>query len=159
MCFISRMMNMNTVKYLILFTFVLLFLTYFSKLEETKKFNSLQKYHLNLNQSRMNLRERVLEETKKFASLETEEDDPALIEFIKKLIKPPSTKPYNLILSNIKNGDYSQEGQSLYIDKILNGRTEGFFIGKYFKYVFEKSTFSWFFGWFQGLYLSLTKLY
>jgi len=99
-----------SVKILILFTFILLFLN--------------NKYYT---------KESVLEETKKFVSRQTDEDDPELIEFIKKLIKPSSTKPYNLILSNIKNADFSQEKQSLYIDKILNNRTEGFFIGKYLK--------------------------
>jgi len=122
-----------SVQYLILLIFFLLFL----------------KYILNLTQSQTNLilvntkfifydssqykyytKEYVLEETKKFVSRQTKEDDPVLIEFIKKIIKPPSAKPYNLSRS-IKNGDYSQEGQSLYIDKILNGRTEGFFIGNF----------------------------
>jgi len=107
-----------SVKHLILFTFILLFLIYF--LSHTPKHENYTK-------------ESVLEETKMFVSRQTEEDDPVLIEFIKKLIKPPTTKPYNLSRS-IKNGDYSQDGQSLYIDKILKNRTEGFFIGKCLKY-------------------------
>ncbi len=113
-----------SVKHLILLTLTLLFLIYFLKLTQSQtnsREHVLEEYYT---------RERVLEETKKFVSLHTKEDDPVLIEFIKKIIRPPSIKPYNLSRS-IKNGDYSQEGQSLYIDKILNGRTEGFFIGNF----------------------------
>ncbi len=73
--------------------------------------------------------EYIIEETKKFADRQTEEDDPELIEFVKKIIKPPSTDKYNFRVSNKKEGDYSQEGQSLYIDKPLNQRTNGFFVG------------------------------
>ncbi len=75
--------------------------------------------------------EYIIQETKKFADRQTEEDDPELIEFVKKIIKPPSTDKYNLRVSDKKEGDYSQEGQSLYIDELLNHRTNGFFVGMF----------------------------
>ena len=72
--------------------------------------------------------EYVVVETAKFALNQTEEDDPNLIEFVRKLIKPPPyKKPYNLEKNRV-NGDYSQECQSLYIDKIFNHKNNGFFI-------------------------------
>ena len=83
--------------------------------------------------------EYIIEETKKFADRQTEEDDPELIEFVKKLIKPPSTDKYNLRVSNKKDGDYSQEGQSLYIDTLLNQRTNGFFVGMFKIYLLLSS--------------------
>jgi len=123
-----------SVKHLILLTLTLLFLIYFLKLTQSQtnsREHVLEEYYTRERVlEEYYTRERVLEETKKFVSLHTKEDDPVLIEFIKKIIRPPSIKPYNLSRS-IKNGDYSQEGQSLYIDKILNGRTEGFFIGNF----------------------------
>ena len=73
-------------------------------------------------------RAEILEETKRFADLKTREDDPQLIEFVKSLLKPPSKEPYNF-QKNRLSGDYSQEGQSLYIDELLKSRTDGFYIG------------------------------
>ncbi len=124
-----------TVKHLILFTFIVLFLIYFLNLttyltQSQTILGNTKIIFYDSSQYKYHTKEYVLEKTKKFVSQQTEEDDPVLIEFIKEIIKPPSTKPYNLSRS-IKNGDYSQEGQSLYIDKILNGRTEGFFIGNF----------------------------
>jgi len=119
-----------TVKHLILFTFILLFLIYFLNLTKSQTNPILRNTNYDSSQYKNYTKEYVLEKTKKFVSRQTKEDDPVLIEFIKEIIKHPSTKPYNLIRP-IKNGDYSQEGQSLYTDKILNGRTEGFFIGNF----------------------------
>ena len=75
-------------------------------------------------------REYVIEETTKFASRNVEEDDPELIQFVKKLIKPPSNMKYNFENPNKPNNDYSQDGQSVYIDKLLIKRSDGFYIGK-----------------------------
>ena len=75
--------------------------------------------------------EYVIEETKKFENRQTEEDDPELIEFVKRLIKPPSTYKYNFRVPDKKYGDYSQDGQSFYVDKLLKQRTNGFFIGMF----------------------------
>ena len=75
-------------------------------------------------------REYIIEETTKFASRGVEEDDPELIQFVQKLIKPPSNMKYNFEKPNKPNSDYSQDGQSIYIDELLKKRTEGFYIGK-----------------------------
>ena len=55
----------------------------------------------------------------KFAVVGVEEDDPELIKFVQKLIKPSSNIKYNFTNPNKPNSDYSQEGQSVYIDEIL----------------------------------------
>jgi len=82
-------------------------------------------------------REEILEETSKFVSRGVNEDDPDLIEFVKSLIKPPSTKQYNFERPNQPNGDYSQHLQSTYIDEILKQKTDGFYIGiNYFYTIF-----------------------
>ena len=73
-------------------------------------------------------RAEILKETKRFADLHTRQDDPELIKFVKSLLKPPSKGLYHLQEHRI-SGDYSQEGQSLYIDELLKGRTDGFYIG------------------------------
>ena len=75
-------------------------------------------------------REYVIEETIKFANRGVEEDDPELIQFVQKLIKPPSNIKYNFANPNKPNSDYSQDGQSVYIDELLKKRTDGFYIGK-----------------------------
>ena len=75
-------------------------------------------------------REYVIKETIKFASRGVEEDDPELIQFVQKLIKPPSNMKYNFSNPNKPNSDYSQDGQSVYIDELLKKRTNGFYIGK-----------------------------
>ena len=72
----------------------------------------------------------VIEETIKFANRGVEEDDPELIQFVQKLIKPPSNIKYNFANPNKPNSDYSQDGQSVYIDELLKKRTDGFYIGK-----------------------------
>ena len=46
----------------------------------------------------------------KFAVVGVEEDDPELIKFVQKLIKPPSNIKYNFTNPNKPNSDYSQEG-------------------------------------------------
>ena len=75
----------------------------------------------------------ILKEIKRFADLPTtSEDDPQLIEFVKSLLKPPSNEAYNFHGDGDIYGDYSQEGQSSYVDEILSYRTNGFYIGKVF---------------------------
>ena len=68
--------------------------------------------------------------TLKFMIEETDETDPELVEFVRSLIKPPvkpgSEKKLNLV--DPKKVDYSQIGQSTFIDKILGEKRNGFFI-------------------------------
>jgi len=59
-------------------------------------------------------------------------DEPALynkrmLKYIRRNISPPSKEiPYHLAVEN--NADFSQFGQSTYVDKLLSGRRRGFFI-------------------------------
>ena len=70
---------------------------------------------------------RILFQTIKFMLKETQEDDPELIQFVKaSLIKPPNDKKLNL--NNKNKNDFSQIGQSKYIDSLLNSKRNGFFI-------------------------------
>jgi hypothetical protein len=64
--------------------------------------------------------------TLKFMVKDVDEYDPELIEFVRTLIKPPSKLPLNLINKNAE--DYSQLGQSSYMNTIFNSKRNGFFI-------------------------------
>lgn len=68
----------------------------------------------------------IILQTLKFMVQETDEEDPKLIEFVKKLIHPPSTKPLSLTNPNKKN--YSQFGEDRTIDQILGGKKNGFLV-------------------------------
>ena len=71
---------------------------------------------------------KVIINTLKFK--DRDENDPELLEFVRSLIIPPvkpgSDKKLNLDEPN--KVDFSQNGQSLFIDKILGKRRNGFFI-------------------------------
>lgn len=68
----------------------------------------------------------VLFKTFKFMLTETQQDDPKLLEFVKSLIVPPSNEKLNL--QNPGLADYSQSGQSQYIDQILKSKHNGFLV-------------------------------
>ena len=62
-----------------------------------------------------------------FMIQETDEFDPKLIEFVRSLIWKPS-KERKLNLTQPKRKDFSQIGQSKWVDKVLGERRNGFFI-------------------------------
>ena len=62
-----------------------------------------------------------------FMLQETDEFDPKLIEFVRSLIRKPS-KERKLNLTQPKRKDFSQIGQSKWVDKVLGERRNGFFI-------------------------------
>ncbi len=68
----------------------------------------------------------VLMKTLKFMVKDVDEYDPELVEFVRTLIKPPSKLPLNLINKNAE--DYSQLGQSTYMNTLLKSKRNGFFI-------------------------------
>ena len=68
----------------------------------------------------------ILMKTLKFMVKDVDEYDPELIEFVRSLIKPPSKLPLNLINKNTE--DYSQLGQSTYMNTLFNSKRNGFFI-------------------------------
>ena len=72
------------------------------------------------------IRPEILIKTMKFMIQEVDEDDPKLIEFVRSLIQEPSTKPLNLYVKN--RTDFSQIGQSKYMDSILNSMRNGFYV-------------------------------
>ena len=64
--------------------------------------------------------------TIKFMLKNVKQDDPEFIEFVKKLIKPPSIGPLNL--KNKGLSDFSQVGQSKTMDDKLQFKRNGFYI-------------------------------
>ena len=62
-----------------------------------------------------------------FMIQETDEFDPKLIEFVRSLIWKPS-KERKLNLKQPNRTDFSQIGQSKWVDKLLEGKRNGFFI-------------------------------
>ncbi|CAF0756453.1 unnamed protein product [Brachionus calyciflorus] len=65
-------------------------------------------------------------QTASFMIQETDEFDPKLINFVRSLIHKPSGKQLNLDNKNKK--DFSQIGQSHYMDSLLGKITNGFFV-------------------------------
>jgi len=57
---------------------------------------------------------------------ETDENDQELISFVRSLIHQPSKKLYNVV--DKRKIDFSGDGQSVYVDKILKSKRNGFFI-------------------------------
>lgn len=68
----------------------------------------------------------VLKRTIQFMIEERDEFDPEVVEFVRQLIVAPSNKP--LKLTNSHRRDFSQMGQSEFVDKLLGAKNNGFFI-------------------------------
>ena len=69
----------------------------------------------------------TLKQTMKFMTYNRSQYDQEVVDFVQKLLIPPS--PRNML--NIRNKTrkhFSQSDQSEYIDKLLNGKRDGFFI-------------------------------
>ncbi|CAF0718045.1 unnamed protein product [Brachionus calyciflorus] len=79
-----------------------------------------------VSQQQHKIKPEILIETIRFMIQEVDELDPKLIEFVKKLIAPPSNKPINL--ADKKRKDFSQSGQSIYIDELLGKMQNGFVV-------------------------------
>ncbi len=69
----------------------------------------------------------VLLQTITFMLQETDELDPKLIEFVRSIIHKPS-KEKKLNLKRKDTTDFSQVGQSKFIDQTLNSKRNGFFV-------------------------------
>ncbi len=61
-----------------------------------------------------------------FMEQETNELDPKLIEFVRSIIHKPSGKN-KINLAQKRRTDFSQIGQSKYMDGVLNSKRGGFF--------------------------------
>ena len=60
-----------------------------------------------------------IEETKQLNAEQVEQDDPGLVRLIKRFyLHKPSVLPYNITDTNRR--DYSQGGQSRYLDTLMN---------------------------------------
>ena len=71
----------------------------------------------------------ILLKTISFMIKETDEYDPDLIEFVRSLIHSPlSSQKRQLNLTKKTKKDFSQIGQSKWIDNVLKGRRDGFFV-------------------------------
>jgi FkbM family methyltransferase len=73
------------------------------------------------------INKQILFKTIKFMLKETEEDDEELIKFVKSIINVPNWKN-EINLNNKNKKDFSQIGQSKYIDSLLNSKMNGFFV-------------------------------
>ncbi|CAF0903979.1 unnamed protein product [Brachionus calyciflorus] len=80
----------------------------------------------NASEPQQKIKPDVLLQTLKFMIQEVDEHDPKLIEFVKSLIDQPSNKPFNLHEPNRK--DFSQFGEAIYVDQMLNGQRNGFVV-------------------------------
>ena len=78
------------------------------------------------NSAQKAINSKIILKTIKFMISETEEEDPKLIDFVKSLINLPSNDKLKLV--NPKRKDFSQHGESLRIDKMLNGTRNGFLV-------------------------------
>ena len=84
----------------------------------------------------------IILKTMRFMMEERDEYDPELVAFVHSLIiRPPKSKKLNLSKNGIS--DYSQTGQSIYFDKLLGEKKNGFFIesGAYNGELFSNSLF------------------
>ena len=69
----------------------------------------------------------ILKQTKQFMTYNRSQYDQEVVDFVQMLIIPPS--PQNkLNIRNKTRKHFSQSDQSEYIDKLLNGKRDGFFI-------------------------------
>ena len=73
------------------------------------------------------LDESILMQSIKFMLQDTDEYDPKLIDFVRSIIHYPS-KNKLINLNNKKRTDFSQIGQSRFIDQLLGSKRNGFFI-------------------------------
>ncbi len=73
------------------------------------------------------INKQILFKTIKFMLKETEEDDEELIKFVKSLINVPNWNSERN-LNNKNKKDFSQIGQSKYIDSLLGSKMNGFFV-------------------------------
>ena len=89
--------------------------------------DSFWKEILEISTEQKKLSPEILFKTFRFMLKETDQYDPQLINFVRSLIHEPSKEKLNL---EDKSGlvDFSQSGQSIFIDKLLNSKQNGFLI-------------------------------
>lgn len=111
------MPNLNRyILFLIPICLVIIFISYSNRETCERKFKT----------NELNSSFAILTKTMEFMINEVDEEDPELVEFVKSLIHKPKKLPINLSVLNIT--DFSQIGQSQFIDSLLNKTRNGFFI-------------------------------
>ena len=89
--------------------------------------NDLWEEILTVSEDQLLIKKETLIKTLQFMLQEVDEEDPNLIKFVRSLItEPPTNKELNLEIKN--KTDFSQMGQSKYIDSVLKSKRGGFFI-------------------------------
>ena len=135
-----RVIQIHKYKLMFLILFLIIFINYNSnsnKLSLDKRQNiidvvgSQDEYFLkeifNASNDQLLIDKSILMKTISFMIQETDEFDPKLIEFVRSLIHVPS-KEEQLNLKQPDRKDFSQLGQSKWVDRILEERRDGFFI-------------------------------
>ena len=106
-------------------TFLFVFLIFKSNFNDFK-FNTVHPKIKNDRTIIQSRRDFIIEETKKFMNLKVDQYNDELIQFVRSLIHEPLIGSRNLLKPD--KIDYSQYGQSTYMDKIFDKKTSGFFI-------------------------------
>ena len=89
--------------------------------------NDLWEEILTVSEEQLLVKKATLIKTLQFMLQEVDEEDPKLIKFVRSLItEPPIDKELNL--DNKMKTDFSQIGQSKYMNSLLNNKRGGFFI-------------------------------
>ncbi len=128
---------MNSTKYLLIYVFIIILiysLFSFNKNKENNdneickfdSFNQIWNEILHVSKEQDLIDKKILFQTIKFMLKETEEDDPELIKFVKSLINVPDWKR-EINLYNKNRKDFSQIGQSKYIDSLLDSKKKWIF--------------------------------
>lgn len=82
--------------------------------------------YMHLKKEEKNISKEILRRTMQFMINDVSEEDPELLKFVRSLIQNPSDKPLNLTVKD--KTDFSQIGQSHFVDDLLGKKRNGFFI-------------------------------
>lgn len=125
-------MRKNLILLLVSLVFIVVILCYLIDLrinkvdnEITQSFESLRDI-FKISGEQSLIKPDVIMKTIRFMVDEVDEYDKGLISFVRSLIHQPSNKALNLNEPN--KTDFSQIGQSLYVDSLLGNKRKGFFI-------------------------------
>jgi hypothetical protein len=95
--------------------------------EHEGAFDSLNHLYNNCSDEQLLVNKTILMQTILFMEQETNELDPKLIEFVRSIMHKPSGQN-KINLAQKRRTDFSQIGQSKYIDGVLDSKRDGFFI-------------------------------
>jgi hypothetical protein len=90
-------------------------------------FNELYRDYIFGPKNQLEVDPEILKQTKQFMTYNRSQYDQEVVDFVKKLLIPPSPRN-KLNIRDKKRKHFSQSDQSKYIDELLNGKRDGFFI-------------------------------